>query len=100
MILAYRGNDLELKTPRGRTPSRREVLEPTEITPPPGPEWLSTALEEAEADGEEVWVDATVLKCCNQAFELAMAHRSPEVRLEHSGARHDAGPAGNRQFAK
>jgi len=82
MILAYRGDDLELKTPRaGRHDARDTRL--VEIAAPSGPEWLSSALIEAEADGEEVWVDSTVLKCCNQAFELALAHRSSEVRLEH-----------------
>lgn len=79
MILAYRGDDLALTTGRARTSPRDVLIEQT----PAGPEWLGSALEEAEADGEEVWVDATVLKCCNQAYELAVAHRSPEVRLEH-----------------
>ena len=41
------------------------------------------ALAEASDRSPEIWVDATVLKCCNQAFDLAVAHRAPEVRLEH-----------------
>ncbi|MEL6226495.1 MAG: hypothetical protein AAFR01_05680 [Pseudomonadota bacterium] len=57
-------------------------MAPQELVPV-SPEWLHGALEEAEADGEELWVDATVLRCCNQAYELAVAHRAETVRLEH-----------------
>ncbi|MEL6311095.1 MAG: hypothetical protein AAFQ17_01820, partial [Pseudomonadota bacterium] len=48
-----------------------------------GPGWLGPALEQAENHGHQLWVDGTVLKCCNQAYDLAVAHRAPEVRLEH-----------------
>jgi hypothetical protein len=30
-----------------------------------------------------LWVDEIVMACCNHAFDLAVAHRAPEVRVEH-----------------
>ena len=30
-----------------------------------------------------IWVDGTVLACCNHAYEIAGAHRAGEVRSEH-----------------
>ena len=30
-----------------------------------------------------IWVDDVVLACSNHAFDVALAHRSSEVRLEH-----------------
>lgn len=30
-----------------------------------------------------IWVDDTVLACCNHAYDLALAHRSADVRVEH-----------------
>ena len=30
-----------------------------------------------------IWVDDTLLACANQAFDIALAYRSAEVRLEH-----------------
>ncbi|MEO1266363.1 MAG: Clp protease N-terminal domain-containing protein, partial [Pseudomonadota bacterium] len=58
-------------------------MERNGAVPVNGPGWLGHALGEAESHGQQIWVDSTVLKCCNQAYELAVAHRAPEVRLEH-----------------
>jgi hypothetical protein len=59
--MAYRGEDLDLKAPPGRS---RE---------PAG-----------SASGDAtLWVDETVLACCNNAFDLALAHGAAEVRLAH-----------------
>jgi len=64
--MSYRGEDLDLRTPQGRGASGNF----------PGDVVLG------RHDGP-IWVDDTVLSCCNHAYEVALAHRSSEVRLEH-----------------
>jgi hypothetical protein len=81
--MGYRGEDLDLRT---------------------GPGWSSGSGLASDIGGSHVeplgavrgrrqtgagrstgpiWVDETVLACCNHAFEVALAHRSEEVRIEH-----------------
>ncbi len=81
MVLAYRGGDLTLQTPTNFNVDRAGPL--LNGMANSGPGWLGPALEQAENHGHQLWVDGTVLKCCNQAYDLAVAHRAPEVRLEH-----------------
>lgn len=64
--MSYRGEDLDLRTPQTRG----------------GSAGLPGELSAGRHDGP-IWVDDTVLACCNHAFEVALAHRSAEVRLEH-----------------
>lgn len=64
--MTYRGEDLDLRTPQSRGASGNV----------PG-DFMS-----GRHDGP-IWVDDTVLTCCNHAFEVALAHRASEVRLEH-----------------
>jgi hypothetical protein len=63
--MAYRGEDLDLRTPE-RWGARDHARMAGERTA-----------------GEPYYVDDTVLACCNHAFDLALAHRALEVRLEH-----------------
>ncbi len=59
----YRGNDIDLRSPPPTSAGR----------------W-----SHAVADGGgPFYVDDVVLACCNHAYDLALAQRSPEVRLEH-----------------
>jgi len=60
--MSYRGQDLDL-----RVPGHRDYGPPRTGQPRPEP----------------LWVDEVVLACCNHAFDLALAHRAPEVRIEH-----------------
>ncbi|HRY07307.1 MAG TPA: Clp protease N-terminal domain-containing protein [Hyphomicrobiaceae bacterium] len=79
--MGYRGHDLDLRTPQ----TWRDV--PRDLA------GAGKALSEAPApargrgySGDEeipIWVDDTVLACCNHAFDVALAHRSAEVRIEH-----------------
>lgn len=62
--MSYRGRDLDLRTPE-RWPA------------PPAP-WRA---EDTTAGA--LMVDEVVLACCNHAFDLALAHRAREVRVEH-----------------
>ena len=67
--MAYRGEDLDLKAPPGR---------PREATGSTGSDAALWGSPEAT-----LWVDETVLACCNNAFDLALAHGAAEVRLAH-----------------
>jgi hypothetical protein len=62
--MGYRGDDLDLRTPErwGGKDLTRDL---------------------ARVAGEPFYVDDTVLACCNHAFDLALAHRAVEVRIEH-----------------
>ena len=57
-MIAYRGPDLDLRAPTVRAAA--------------GP-----------VRGRQIWVDDTVLAVCNHAYDLAVAHRAGEVRIEH-----------------
>jgi len=57
--MSYRGRDLDLRTPE-RSPQASEQLPP-----------------------DALLVDEAVLACCNHGYDLALAHRAREVRLEH-----------------
>ena len=71
--MGYRGDDLDLRTPQT---------------------WSATTADlGVEAAGNQgvmrggragpIWVDDTVLACSNHAYDIALAHRAGEVRLEH-----------------
>lgn len=71
--MAYRGGDLDLRTPRTWSAGQTEP---------------SSGLGEASRSrgGYQpgpIWVDDAILACVNHAFDVAVAHRSAEVRLEH-----------------
>ncbi|MEZ5899860.1 MAG: Clp protease [Hyphomicrobiaceae bacterium] len=60
--MTYRGEDLDLRTPQT----------------------LGTGdVGAMGARSGPIWVDDTVLACSNHAFDIALAHRAGEVRLEH-----------------
>lgn len=70
--MAYRGDDLDLRTLQGFAPQGRELQE----------------LFQPQATGaglrtRPLYVDDTVLACLNDAFDLAAVHRASDVRLEH-----------------
>ena len=77
-MTTYRGEDLDL-----RSPTQRSLRE----TPAAG-EGGSNGVRHRQptANGsrqEPVYVDETVLACCNHAYDIAQAHGAAEVRLEH-----------------
>lgn len=72
--MGYRGDDLDLRTPQTWSAG-------ADIGGP-------GASERGRRGGTHgrsgpIWVDETVLAACNHAFEIATAHRSEEVRIEH-----------------
>ena len=68
--MAYRGEDLDLRVPVGSAPVGRHAA----TTGNGGPVGQRDAT---------LWVDEPLLSCCNNAFDLALAHGASEVRLEH-----------------
>jgi len=78
--MGYRGHDLDLRTPAWREvePARQETG--NEVADRED----GDVLYGYQAGHEmPIWVDETVLACCNHAFDVALAHRSAEVRVEH-----------------
>jgi hypothetical protein len=73
--MAYRGDDLDLRTPQAWSSSGRDAG--TE------PNWWTRTTIFKGGRNDPIWVDDHVMACCNHAYDLARAHRSPEVRLEH-----------------
>lgn len=74
--MAYRGDDLDLRTPQAWGGSGRE-------TGGEQPNWFTRSTIYKGGRSDPIWVDDHVMACCNHAFDLAVAHRAPEVRLEH-----------------
>ena len=76
--MGYRGEDLDLRTPQSwatGTPDPGAQAEPS-------PQRGRRSATLAPRNGP-IWVDDTVMACCNHAYDVAVAHRSAEVRLEH-----------------
>jgi hypothetical protein len=74
--MAYRGEDLELRTPQ----SSRSLRDPYGS----GDIGLNGARTRGPSSrSETLLVDDTVLACCNHAYDVALAHGASEVRLEH-----------------
>jgi hypothetical protein len=71
--MGYRGADLDLRTSRTWSAGSTDLMSgfdsaPQGVRPPhAGP----------------IWVDETLLASANHAFDVALAHRAGEVRLEH-----------------
>ena len=75
--MQYKGEDLDLRVPHGRTP--RETYVPDYETS--NGRWGRGQAYPASPD--PVWVDEVLLACCNYAFDVAQANGSGEVALEH-----------------
>lgn len=72
--MVYRGEDLDLRTLQSWTAQGRE---PQDLFSGVGRTGFGTGR------GEPLWVDDVVLACINDAYELAVAHRAGDIRLEH-----------------
>ena len=89
----YRGQDLDLRTARWSAASTepsgwREAAPASPHPAQPTPRTRRAPIGQRTA--VPIWVDDTLLACANQAFDVALAYRSAEVRLEHLAAGHDA----------
>jgi len=79
--MGYKGEDLDLRTPPASSTMPAEFARPPESATLEGPRSRPPFV--AGRSGEPIWVDEAVLACCNHAFDIALAHRSAEVGLEH-----------------
>lgn len=80
--MSYKGEDLDLRTPREpAAPAARGqdhlYIEPTYVLA-----GREAALRNRVVPGP-IWVDDTLLSCANHAYDVALAHRAGEVRIEH-----------------
>ena len=73
--MGYRGEDLDLRTPQTWSATAAELAANEISATQNGPRTVSRS--------GPIWVDDTVLACSNHAFDVALAHRAGEVRLEH-----------------
>jgi len=70
--MAYRGEDLDLRTPQTWGPPDMH-----------GGESPSNGRSRLTSSRAPILVDEVVLACCNHAFDVAAAHRATDVRIEH-----------------
>ncbi len=75
--MSYRGEDLDLRTPQ----TWSAPTEPVPATEPYGNGSRNRSATYARPG--PILVDDIVLACSNHAFDVAVAHRASEVRLEH-----------------
>ena len=74
--MGYRGEDLDLRTPQTWSATPADLATAGEaLGSPNGPR--------VSGRSGPIWVDDTVLACSNHAFDVALAHRAGEVRIEH-----------------
>ena len=74
--MGYRGDDLDLRTPQSWSATTADISAAGDLA----------GIENGQRGGYRtgpIWVDDTVLACSNHAFDVALAHRAGEVRLEH-----------------
>lgn len=76
--MGYRGDDLDLRVPQGNA---GEAAAPAPADPFSAPARSRAPVQPQR--NQPIWVDDTVLECCNHAFDVAAAHRALEVRIEH-----------------
>ena len=74
--MGYRGEDLDLRTPQTWSATPADLASASDPT-------LYKNGQRGPARTGPIWVDDTVLACANHAFDVALAHRAGEVRLEH-----------------
>jgi hypothetical protein len=77
MSMAYKGTDLDLRTPRLATSPGETPASPLRGAAGNGGGRLAGSF------GAPISVDETVLVCCNRAFDIARVHAAADVRLEH-----------------
>ena len=74
--MGYRGEDLDLRTPQTWSATPADLAGASE------PAAYKNGQRAPSRNGP-FWVDDTVLASANHAFDVALAHRAGEVRLEH-----------------
>ena len=90
--MGYRGEDLDLRTPQnwpagagtaGPSTAASETAGGTAADASRARPALGSTPGQAVSRAGPIWVDDIVLACSNHAFDVALAHKASEVRLEH-----------------
>lgn len=71
--MGYRGADLDLRTSHTWGAASTDLMSGFDSAPQGA----------RQPHAGPIWVDETLLGCANHAFDVALAHRAGEVRLEH-----------------
>jgi Clp amino terminal domain, pathogenicity island component len=74
--MAYRGDDLDLRT------AQTWSATPADLAGAPDAGTAKNGQRGTLRSGP-IWVDDAVLACANHAFDVALAHRAGDVRIEH-----------------
>ncbi|MGQ0672697.1 MAG: hypothetical protein ACT4N2_07460 [Hyphomicrobium sp.] len=74
--MGYRGDDLDLRTPQTWSASAADLAGGT------GDPRGRPGAHQSGRSGP-IWVDETLLACCNHAYDVALINRAGDVRLEH-----------------
>lgn len=74
--MSYRGEDLDLRTSQTWSATPADLAIDADAA-------LTKNSQRLTPRNGPMWVDDTVLSCANYAFDVALAHRSGDVRLEH-----------------
>lgn len=74
----YRGGDLDLRTPKSRAGGQESDRFDSQFAT--GDYTLGNGTGRAHPP---IYVDETLMACCNHAYDVAVAHRSADVRIEH-----------------
>ncbi|HEY8194323.1 MAG TPA: Clp protease [Hyphomicrobium sp.] len=74
--MAYRGEDLDLRTPQTWAGAPAEIAAAGELP-------VAQNGKRGGYRSGPILVDDAVLACCNHAYDIAVAHRAGEVRIEH-----------------
>jgi hypothetical protein len=75
-MMAYRGEDLDLRTPQTWVAAPAELSASSELP-------VQQSGNRGGYRSGPILVDETVLACCNYAYDVALANRSADVRVEH-----------------
>lgn len=83
--MQYKGDDLDLRVPHGRAARDSASVGEYEAVLTSVPATNGRWVRQTQFSGaaETLWVDETLLACCNYAYDIAMANGAGEVGLEH-----------------
>ncbi|MEL7050146.1 MAG: Clp protease N-terminal domain-containing protein, partial [Pseudomonadota bacterium] len=80
LFMDYRGGDLDLRTPGNRSGAGGEG---DRLDVNFGSRDFGDISSQSSASNAPIYVDDTLMAVCNHAYDVAVAHRSADVRIEH-----------------
>ena len=98
--MAYRGEDLDLRTPQGWGPQGREAAAGNE------PNWWTRSTIYKGGRSDPIWIDDNVMACCNHAFDLGTKGIQNTIReadrlgITHAGTGNTLADAAARDYSQ